>query len=223
MIARHASCHDRRGRRGALPRQKRGPQPGQGIFDQFERIICNPKPFKATPGSSALSAIPVAHSLSPRIHNHAFKVLGLSYAYVPLMVPERNLHTAMAALRALSFSGANVTIPFKRQVLPLLRRSFAVINHYGRGQHPVFSRMAFYMGPQPTLKGFTGPCHGWAMIRRTGRIVILGNGGIARTLAFALALNRRRPKPYAYRQGRRSGFRPLRGTYRIQTNLAVGT
>src|SRR5271157_896480 len=61
---------------------------------------------------------PVAHSLSPQIHNHAFKVLSPSYAYVPLMVPVRNFHTAMAALRALSFSGANVTIPFKRQVLP---------------------------------------------------------------------------------------------------------
>ena len=61
---------------------------------------------------------PVAHSLSPRIHNHALKTLCLPYAYVPLNVPSGQLHTAMMALRSLSFIGANVTVPYKKKVVP---------------------------------------------------------------------------------------------------------
>ena len=61
---------------------------------------------------------PVAHSLSPQIHNHAFSVLNIPLAYVPLSVRDDALHSAMAALHAFAFAGANVTIPYKQRVLP---------------------------------------------------------------------------------------------------------
>jgi shikimate dehydrogenase len=62
---------------------------------------------------------PVAHSLSPRMHNAAFAARGLDWAYVALTVAEGDLEAAVRGLVALGFAGANVTTPHKRAVLPL--------------------------------------------------------------------------------------------------------
>jgi len=74
-------------------------------------------------GSTVLTGIigwPVAHSLSPAMHNAAFAALGLDMAYVPLPVAPRQLEAAVGGLRALGFRGANVTMPHKAAVLPFL-------------------------------------------------------------------------------------------------------
>jgi shikimate dehydrogenase len=56
---------------------------------------------------------PVAHSLSPAIHNAAFVAEGLDWAYVPLPVPPGRVAEALDGLVALGFAGANVTMPHK--------------------------------------------------------------------------------------------------------------
>ena len=56
---------------------------------------------------------PVAHSLSPRIHNAAFRAIGLDWVYVPLAVEPSDVDRAFRGLVALGFAGANVTMPHK--------------------------------------------------------------------------------------------------------------
>ena len=56
---------------------------------------------------------PVDHSLSPRIHNAAFRALGLDWVYVPLPVDPSDVDRAFPGLVALGFAGANVTMPHK--------------------------------------------------------------------------------------------------------------
>ena len=70
----------------------------------------------ATTRLVGLIADPVSHSLSPRMQNAAFRALGLDWAYVPLRVDAGRLDAALAGLVALSFAGANVTIPHKEGV-----------------------------------------------------------------------------------------------------------
>jgi shikimate dehydrogenase len=65
---------------------------------------------------------PVAHSLSPVMHNAAIEALGLDYVYVPFPVAPEDLSTAVSGLRSLGVSGFNVTIPHKTAVMPLLDR-----------------------------------------------------------------------------------------------------
>lgn len=62
---------------------------------------------------------PVAHSLSPRMHNAAFAARGLDWAYVALPVDpaERRLTEALRGLAAVGFAGVNVTAPYKRDVV----------------------------------------------------------------------------------------------------------
>jgi shikimate dehydrogenase len=131
---------------------------------------------------------PVAHSLSPQIHNHAFKTLGLPYAYVPLNVPSGQLHTAMMALRSLSFIGANVTVPYKKKVVPYcdvlspLSTIIGAVNtlYFGGG---------LLHGHTTDVEGFFRALSWMGFDPRGGNIVILGNGGIARTLSFAFAMD----------------------------------
>ena len=62
---------------------------------------------------------PVAHSLSPAIHNAAFADLGMRWTYVPLPVEPGRLPAALDGLVALGFAGANVTMPHKSEAAGL--------------------------------------------------------------------------------------------------------
>jgi shikimate dehydrogenase len=56
---------------------------------------------------------PVAHSLSPTIHNAAYRALGLDWVYVAMPVPPGAVGGAVHGLAAMGFAGANVTMPHK--------------------------------------------------------------------------------------------------------------
>jgi shikimate dehydrogenase len=68
----------------------------------------------------ALLGHPVAHSLSPRMHNAAFAARGLDWTYVALDVEPDRLEEAVRGLDALGFAGANVTAPHKLAVARIL-------------------------------------------------------------------------------------------------------
>jgi shikimate dehydrogenase len=59
---------------------------------------------------------PVAHSLSPTLHNAAFEALGLDWVYVGFPVPRGRGAAAVAAVSALGLAGLNVTMPHKEEV-----------------------------------------------------------------------------------------------------------
>jgi shikimate dehydrogenase len=65
---------------------------------------------------------PVAHSLSPAIHNAAFAEAGLDWVYVSLPVPPQGLRDALAGLAPLGFCGVNVTMPHKTEASELIER-----------------------------------------------------------------------------------------------------
>jgi shikimate dehydrogenase len=63
---------------------------------------------------------PVGHSLSPRIHNAAFRAQGVDMVYLAFEVRPEQLGSAVEGLRALRIRGANVTVPHKEAVMGLL-------------------------------------------------------------------------------------------------------
>ena len=72
-------------------------------------------------GTRTLGVIgwPVEHSLSPAIHNAAFRSMGLPWVYLPLPVAPGTLPQALAGLVALGFEGANITMPHKTEAADL--------------------------------------------------------------------------------------------------------
>jgi shikimate dehydrogenase len=143
--------------------------------------------IKGTTRLIAILGDPVSHSLSPAMHNAAFDRHGLDCAYVPLRVRPADLPAAVAALRTLGFRGANVTLPHKQAVVPLLdavsevsRLMGAVntiMNEDGRLTGTTTDGSGFLEGFREAGHSFTGKT-----------VAVLGNGGSARTIAFALAL-----------------------------------
>lgn len=63
---------------------------------------------------------PVEHTMSPAMHNAAFRETGLDYLYVPFRVKQEELGKAIEGMRALNIKGLNVTIPHKVAVIPFL-------------------------------------------------------------------------------------------------------
>jgi shikimate dehydrogenase len=136
----------------------------------------------------ALLGYPVAHSLSPAIHNHAFARLGLPFVYIPLAVPPQAVHTTVHALRACGFAGANVTIPHKSAVVPYCDTISELSARTGT-VNTLYLREGRLCGTTTDPEGF------YRSLARMGRsvedagVVILGNGGTARTLGFAIAMD----------------------------------
>ena len=67
-----------------------------------------------------LVGYPLGHSISPLLHNSTIKERGLNYIYLPFQVEEERLREVIEGLKALNFRGINITIPYKKKVLPLL-------------------------------------------------------------------------------------------------------
>ncbi len=79
--------------------------------------------MNAISGTTTLTALlgsPVSHSISPLMHNEAFRVLGLDYVYLCFDVKEASLATAVDGLRTCGIRGFNLTMPNKNKIVELL-------------------------------------------------------------------------------------------------------
>jgi shikimate dehydrogenase len=133
-----------------------------------------------------LFGYPVAHSLSPHIHNHAFCELGLPFVYVPLEIAPEKIADAVAGLRSLGFAGANVTIPHK-QAIAKLCDEISALSTLTATVNTLYFKDGRLRGTTTDPEGFLRALSWAGHSPNGGTIVILGNGGTARTLGFALA------------------------------------
>lgn len=69
---------------------------------------------------TCLLGSPVAHSISPQMHNEAFRQLGLDYVYLAFDVRPEQLKEVVSGLTAAGIVGFNLTMPLKVHILPLL-------------------------------------------------------------------------------------------------------
>jgi shikimate dehydrogenase len=130
---------------------------------------------------------PVAHSLSPAMHNAAFAALGLDMVYVPLPVHGADVGAAVEGLAALGLRGANVTVPHKGAVLPYL----SWLDDDARLAQAVNTIVV----EGGALRGYNTDIHGatTALVAACGETLrgapalLLGAGGAARAVALALA------------------------------------
>ncbi len=136
----------------------------------------------------ALIGHPVAHSVSPLMHNEAFGELGLNCCYLAFDVKVDDLAAAVKAIRALGLGGANITIPHKEGVLPYLDEVEEQAGLIG-AVNTVVNREGRLIGYNTDAPGFLESLRADAGFDPAGsRVVILGAGGAARAVAYALAL-----------------------------------
>ena len=125
---------------------------------------------------------PVTHSLSPAMHNAAFRELGLNAVYVAF--PVADLAQAVAGLRGLQIPGVSVTIPLKEEIIPLLDEIDSRAEKIG-AVNTVVNRNGHLTGHNTDWQGAL-----LALEEKTGlsgkRVLILGAGGAAKAIAFAV-------------------------------------
>jgi shikimate dehydrogenase len=136
---------------------------------------------------AGIIGFPVAHSLSPVMHNAAFAALGLDWVYVPFPVPPEGLQAAVAGLRALGVAGFSVTIPHKVAILPFLDRISPEAELIG-AVNTVALRDGLLTGFNTDGIGLLAALAGKLGFSASGRsILVLGAGGAARSAVVALA------------------------------------
>jgi len=134
---------------------------------------------------------PVAHSRSPQMHNAAFRETGFEAAYELWETLPGELGERVASLRAPGMLGANVTIPYKERVVPMLDECDALADHIGAVNTIVNrnGKLVGYNTDAPGMLRALAECPGSPFDSRGKETVILGTGGAARAAAIALIDN----------------------------------
>lgn len=131
---------------------------------------------------------PVAHSLSPEMHNAAFTYANLNWRYIPLPVHPERLEDALRGLGALGFRGVNITIPYKVSAIPLLDSITEAVSIVGAVNTIRID------GSSGRLEGFNTDITGFLAdlaanqvhITKNMKAIVLGAGGAARAVGVAL-------------------------------------
>lgn len=129
---------------------------------------------------------PIAHSLSPVMHNAAIRALNIGYIYVPFHVLPENLAGAVKGIRAMEIAGVNVTIPHKEHVIECLDE-ISEASKQIRSVNTVINVDGHLKGDTTDGPGFLRSAEAaWGKLDGS-KTLLLGAGGSAKAVAFALA------------------------------------
>ncbi len=130
---------------------------------------------------------PLGHSISPAFQQAAFDELEIDARYETWATPPDELAERVESLRADDVLGANVTVPHKQAVMPLLDEILPVAQSIG-AVNTVINREGFLIGANTDAAGFTRSLEEEARFSAARkRALIVGAGGAARAVAFGLA------------------------------------
>lgn len=138
---------------------------------------------------------PIEQSLSPAIHNASFRHLGMNKVLVPFMIPNGTLEESLKDLAWLNIKGFSVTIPHKEEIVKLLDQKDGAVERTGSCNTLVFAdgkkvgHNTDYRAAMDSLEAaLGGPVDergGSPLLEK--QVLILGAGGVARSIAFGLA------------------------------------
>src|SRR4051794_40926681 len=137
---------------------------------------------------AAVLGSPIAHSLSPVLHQAAYEALGLSgWSYEAIECDEAALRQVLERLERLGRAGASLTMPLKRAVLPMLAQTDRVVSDVGACNTVLFGGIdGDWHGANTDVPGMV------AALRAGGRkaassAMVLGGGATAASAIAALA------------------------------------
>ena len=118
---------------------------------------------------------PVKHSLSPAMHNAAFRAKGLNYCYLPFLVRRDKLPAAMKAITSLNMQGVNITAPHKEAAIPFLDELSPEVS-FLKAVNTVVNREGKLTGYNTDVDGLSTCCRIILGILLSARILLLGRG-----------------------------------------------
>lgn len=157
---------------------------------------------------------PVAHSLSPVMHNAAFDLTGCNAVYVALRVTDPA--GAVAAIRTLSIAGASVTIPHKTTVIDYLDQLDPAAETIG-AVNTIVNQDGILIGYNTDGSGAVRALTEKTSLKRKC-VTVIGAGGAARAIGYAVAeqgarvtiANRSTARGQSLARDLQAGFMPLK-------------
>jgi 3-dehydroquinate dehydratase/shikimate dehydrogenase len=169
----------------AAPAAAEGTAAGQICARQMRQLYRVERLGK-TPRMFGVIADPVRHSISPAVHNRAFQARRIDAVYLPFLVHPLQLKDFFTFAGKLPLSGFSVTVPHKQRILryldivdPLARRIGAV--------NTVWRKGGKWRGTNTDIEGVRVPLEKRIRLNSKCSILLVGNGGAARSAAFTLS------------------------------------
>jgi shikimate dehydrogenase len=134
---------------------------------------------------------PLAHSISPAIHNAAFEALGMEGAYALLPVErEEDLRGVLAGLKSdQEWAGANVTVPYKEKVVAHLQKLEGAAARM-KAVNTVARKGNRLIGHNTDMPGFLADLDRNGFDFRGRNVLVIGSGGAARAVVLGLVESR---------------------------------
>ena len=134
----------------------------------------------------AIIGDPVEHSLSPVMHNAAFKELGLNLVYVAFTVTRNELKDAISSARTLGLRGLNVTMPHKNAVITYLDETDSTAKAIG-AVNTILNNKGKLIGYNTDGVGAMRALKENGISPDGKKMLLLGAGGAAKAIAFQAA------------------------------------
>ena len=167
--------------------------PGQLTLDEMQRMYRYDQIDASTEIYGVLGD-PIAHSLSPRLHNAAFQQEGLNKVYLPIRVPKDMLLLSLEAFEWFKPQGYSVTLPHKSAVLDRFKRHTGPVNSIGAANtlyHDAEGRWCAAntdcdAALDSLLQGLRSEAGAEQATLAGKKVLILGAGGVARAIGWGL-------------------------------------
>lgn len=165
--------------------------PGQLTFEQMKDLYRYEELNRETEVFGVV-ADPVGHSLSPLIHNTAFKHFKMNKVYLPFRIPREDLGEFIDDAAELNLRGLSVTIPHKESMIPFLTQADGAVRGIGATNTVVIdggNRLGFntdYRAAMDSLEAAIGVKEGTESPLKGKTALVLGAGGVGKAIAYGL-------------------------------------
>lgn len=128
---------------------------------------------------------PLTHTMSPYLHNYVFEKMDLNCGYFPFEVKPEDLEKAIQGARSLNINGLNVTVPFKRKVIPYLDQISEEASQIG-AVNTIKNQRGALKGYNTDVLGFSRTLKKINFNLEKSKAIVLGAGGGARAVIYSL-------------------------------------
>ena len=128
---------------------------------------------------------PIGHSLSPKLHNYWFKMNNINAVYDKKEINKEDLKFIISEIKEKKINGINVTVPFKKAVIPYLDK-LSTEAQQTQSVNTILLNNNNLIGHNTDILGFANAIKNIKFNIEGKKILILGAGGVVPSIIFAL-------------------------------------
>ena len=128
---------------------------------------------------------PIEHSLSPKLHNYWFEKNSIDANYSKRKIDKNEIQKVISEIRDKKLDGINITVPFKRDVIPFLD-TLSEESKITQSVNIIYMHSGKLIGHNTDIKGFELSLEETQFNLKDKKIFILGAGGVVPSIIYAL-------------------------------------